>query len=256
MSDRITALQMYTVRELAGRDMLGTLARVAGIGYRAVEFAGYGGVGLGRLRSALDEVGLRAIASHVPLGHWRERADEVLEELHTLGCSYAVAPSPPDDVRMDEQGAWDIATMLNGCGERCRAAGLRFAYHNHAGEFASAGKASLWEVMMERTDPELVEFELDLYWAEYAGVDPAELLDRHPGRVPLVHVKDMADGPGREDRPVGEGTLQWDRLLRAAARAGTTGYIVEQDDAVDPLRDSTTSLKNLETMLESDRGAG
>ncbi|MDQ3530871.1 MAG: sugar phosphate isomerase/epimerase [Actinomycetota bacterium] len=249
MADHTVALQMYTVRELAGRDMLGTLAQVAGMGYRAIEFAGYAGVGLGRLRSALDEVGLRAIASHVPLGYWMENANQVLDELHILGCSYAVAPSPPDDARMDDQGASEIATMLNGCGERCRAAGLRFAYHNHAGEFAPAGKGSFWETMVERTDPELVEFELDLYWAEYAGVHAAELLDRHPGRVPLVHVKDMAPGPGREDRPVGEGTLPWDRMLLAAARAGTTGYIVEQDDAADPLRDSATSLKNLERML-------
>lgn len=250
MTDRITALQLYTVREAAGRDMVGTLAQVAGMGYRAVEFAGYAGVGLRRLRSALDEIGLKAIASHVPLSHWTERADEVVEELHTLGCSYAVAPSLPDHVRMDEQGAWDVATVLNGCGERCRAGGLRFAYHNHAGEFVPAGKTSFWEVITQRTDPELVEFELDLYWAEYAGVDAAELLDRYAGRVPLVHVKDMADGAGRQDRPVGEGTLPWGRLLHAAAGAGTTGYIVEQDNAVDPLRDSATSLKNLEGMLQ------
>ncbi|MDQ3752696.1 MAG: sugar phosphate isomerase/epimerase [Actinomycetota bacterium] len=253
MSECITALQLYTVRELAGKDMLGTLALVAGMGYRAVEFAGYGGIDLARLRSTLDEVGLRALASHVPLSHWIERADEVVEELHTLGCSYAVAPSLPDGFRMDQQGAGDIATMLNGCGERCRATGLRFAYHNHAGEFAPAGKGSFWEIVAERTDPELVEFELDLYWTEYAGVDAAELLDRHAGRVPLVHVKDMADGPGREDRPVGEGILPWQRMLHAAARAGTTVYIVEQDEPVDALRDSATSLRNLEGMLAASR---
>jgi sugar phosphate isomerase/epimerase len=248
-SDRITALQLYTVRELAERDMLGTLTLVAGMGYRAIEFAGYGGVGLGRLRSTLDEVGLRALGSHIPLAHWNERGDHILEELHTLGCSYAVAPSPPVGLRMDLQGAWDLAAMLNGCGERCRAAGLRFAYHNHAGDFAPTGKGSFWEVVASRTDRELVEFEVDLYWTEYAGVDAARLLERHAGRVPLVHVKDMAEGPGREDRPVGEGTLPWGRLLPAAERAGTTAYIVEQDEAADPLRDSATSLRNLAKML-------
>ncbi len=253
VSNRITALQLYTVREPAGKDMLGTLALVADMGYQAVEFAGYGGVGLGRLRSTLDELGLQAIASHVPLAHWTERADEVLEELAALGCSYAVAPSLPDGLRIDQQGAWDIATMLNGCGERCRASGLRFAYHNHAGEFAPAGNRSFWEVVAERTDPELVEFELDLYWTEYAGVDAADLLGRYEGRVPLVHVKDMAAGPGREDRPVGEGILPWGRLLDAAARAGATAYIVEQDDPADPLRDSAMSLRNLEELLASSK---
>lgn len=250
MAGGIIALQLYTIRELAGKDMLGTLARVADLGYQAVEFAGYGGVPLGRLRTALDEAGLRAIASHVPLAQWRDRADEVLEELRTLGCLYAVAPSPPDDVAMDEQGAGDVATLLNGCGERCRATGVRFAYHNHSGEFASVGGSSFWEVLAQRTDPELVEFELDLYWAEYAGVDAAGLLTRHAGRVPLVHVKDMAGGPAREDRPVGEGTLPLQSLLEAAVRAGTTGYIVEQDDPVDPLRDSATSLTNLRALLD------
>lgn len=250
VGDHIIALQLYTVREYAARDMLGTLSRVAGMGYRAIEFAGYGGLGLDRLRAALDELGLTALASHVPITHWSERADEVVEELHTLGCSYAVAPSLPDDVRMDEQGARGIATMLNGCGERSRAAGLRFAYHNHAGEFVPAGESFFWEVMVQETDPDLVDFELDIYWAEYAGAEPVALLDRHAGRIPLVHIKDMAGSPGREDRPVGEGTLPWDRLLTAAARAGTTGYIVEQDDPADPLRDSATSLRNLERMLK------
>jgi sugar phosphate isomerase/epimerase len=240
---------LYTVRDLADEDMLGTLARVAGLGYRAVEFAGYGGVAPGRLRSALDEVGLGALGSHLPLHHWNERGDEVLEELHTLGCPYAVVPSPPDHLQMDEQGAWDLARLLNDCGDRCKAAGLRFAYHNHSGDFSATGGRSFWEVLAERTDPELVEFELDLYWAEYAGVDASGLLDRHRGRVPLVHVKDMAPGAGKQDRPVGEGILPWERLLEAAAGAGTTGYIVEQDYPSDPLRDSATSLKNLMAML-------
>lgn len=249
MNDNTIALQLYTVRELAEEDMLGTLARVAAMGYGAVEFAGYGGVPLGRLRAKLDESGLRAIGSHVPLEHWKVRADEVVEELHTLGCSYAVAPSPPRDIHLDDQGASDLAVVLNGCGERCRAAGLRFAYHNHSGEFARTGERSFWEAVVDQTDPELVSFELDLYWAQFAGVDAAGLLERHGKRVPLVHVKDMAAGPDRRDRPVGEGILPWPALLEAAGRAGTSGYIVEQDEPDDALTDSARSLKNLEAML-------
>ena len=249
MDDRTLALQLYTVRELANDDMLGTLARVAGLGYGAVEFAGYGGVAPARLRSELDELGLGALGSHLPLHLWNERGDQVLEELHTLSCTYAVVPSPPDHLQKDEQGAWELAALLNHCGERCRAAGLRFAYHNHSGEFSATGGRSFWELLAERTDPELVEFELDLYWAEYAGADACALLDRHRGRVPLVHVKDMAPGSGKQDRPVGEGILRWASLLEAAVGAGTTGYIVEQDYPSDPLRDSATSLKNLMDLL-------
>ena len=249
MNEKIIALQLYTVRELAEEDMLGVLEHVAAMGYGAVEFAGYGGVPLSRLRDKLDESGLRAIASHVPLEHWKVRADEVVEELHTLGCSFAVAPSPPRDIELHEQGARDLADILNGCGERCRAAGLRFAYHNHSGEFARVDERSFWEAVVDQTDPELVAFELDLYWAEFAGVDGAGLLEGHGGRVPLVHVKDMAAGPDKEDRPVGEGILPWPVLLEAAIRAGTRGYIVEQDEPDDALADSATSLKNLEAML-------
>lgn len=249
MTENTIALQLYTVRELAEEDMLGTLAQVAAMGYGAVEFAGYGGVALGGLRAKLDESGLRAIASHVPLEHWKVRADEVVEELHTLGCLYAVAPSPPRDLQLDEQGARDLTAVLNGCGERCRAAGLRFAYHNHSGEFARAGERSFWEAVVDQTDPELVSFELDLYWAEFAGVDAAGLLQRHGERVPLVHVKDMAAGPDRKDRPVGEGILPWPVVLEAALRAGTSGFIVEQDEPDDAIADSATSLKNLEAML-------
>src|SRR5205823_616372 len=133
-------------------------------------------------------------------------------------------------------------------GEICREVGLRFAYHNHAFEFAPLGGTTMFDLLLEETDPELVAFELDVYWLRYAGIDEAELLRRLVGRVPLVHLKDMAAGEQREPAPVGEGIFQWREVLEACAAAGVEWYIVEQDNPSDPLAEVERSLRNLEKL--------
>ena len=102
--------------------------------------------------------------------------------------------------------------------------------------------------ILAATDPALVALELDVYWAQHAGADPVDLIQRHRSRVPLLHVKDMAGDADRADVPAGEGTLPWPRILEAAATAGTLWYIVEQDHPRDALDDVRRSLRNLEQL--------
>ena len=238
------ALQLYTVRQHTARDMLGTLRQVAAMGYRAVEFAGYGGVPLPELRAALDEYGVAAFGAHTPFAAFDADPERVIAELHTLGCQFAVIPSLPPEYRESAERVRGLVDTFNRWGERCRAAGLQFGYHNHAFEFAPLGDTTLFD-LLTATDPALVALELDAFWAQRAGVDPVALLERHGGRIALLHVKDLAAGPEGADAPVGEGTMAWDRILPAADAAGVRWYVVEQDHPRDPLNDVRRSYENL-----------
>jgi sugar phosphate isomerase/epimerase len=240
------ALQLYTVREHTAKDMLGTLRQLGEIGYRAVEFAGYGGVSVQEIRSTLDESGMRAIAAHVPFTSWQEQPQQVVDDLHALGCRYAVLPSLPKNHQESIAQVREAAENFNRWGALCQDAGLQFAYHNHAFEFAPLEDTTIWEILTSRTDPALVKLELDVFWAQYAGIDPARLIEQHRERVPLLHLKDMADN--RSDAPVGDGVLQWAPILGAGADADVQWYIVEQDHPRNPLVDVQRSLHNLQQM--------
>jgi sugar phosphate isomerase/epimerase len=247
-------LELYSVRSLANEDMIGTLRKVAEIGYPTVEFAGYGGVPVPELRAALDSLGLKAVASHVALDHFRTRFDEVLVELQTLGIKDALVPwVAPADREVFFADIPQLADTFNDWGARCRDAGIRFGYHNHDFEFAPAadGNGTILDAILAATDPSLVHLELDAYWAAYAGVDPVAFLNRYSGRVPIHHVKHMAPGDDRAITAVGEGILPWTTILPAAEDAGTEWYVIEYDNPTDPLADVTTSYNNLKSIFES-----
>jgi sugar phosphate isomerase/epimerase len=247
--DRI-ALQLYTVREHTARDMLGTLARIAEQGYGAVEFAGFGGVAVQDLHAALDDLDIRAVAAHIGPDELQAQVGRVVGDLQALGCGYAVVPWIAEERRQNAGQIRELVEMLNHTGKLCREAGLVLAYHNHDFEFAPLDGTTIFDILVEETDPELVAFELDVYWVRYAGVDPIAMLRRLSGRVPLVHIKDMAAGGDRADAPVGEGTIRWREVLEACRAAGTEWYIVEQDNPGDPLADVERSLHNLRKLME------
>lgn len=249
MNEDKIALQLYTVREHTSRDMLGTLARIADQGYRAVEFAGFGGVPVPDLRAALDDLNIRAVAAHTPLDDLQADTGRVLADLQALGCSYAVLPYLGEERRQDVKQIRELAEMMNRTGKLYREAGLGLAYHNHAFEFAPLDGTTIFDILVEETDPELVAFELDVYWVRYGGVDPIAMLRRLSGRVPLVHIKDMAAGNDRADAPVGEGIIEWREVLEACRAAGTEWYIVEQDNPTEPLADVERSLHNLRKLM-------
>ena len=245
MREDQVSLQLYTVRDLTSADMPATLRRLSEVGYRAVEFAGYGGLTPRELRATLDDCGLRVSGAHVPLGDWKRDPEAVLEDLKTLGCVHAVVPMALREGR-DAGSVSRLAADLNRWGELCRLEGVTLSYHNHDFEFEPLeGSATMWEVLLGETDPALVNLELDLYWAGYAGVDPASLLGELGDRISLVHLKDMAPDAARSDVPVGSGTMPWAKLLEAADRAGVEWYIVEQDNPGDPLEDVRNSLRYL-----------
>ena len=239
------SLQLYTVREETARDMPGTLHRISEIGYPAVEFAGYGDLSSEELKTILDELGISASGAHVPFDSWEANPEAIITDMHTLDCVHAIVPSAPPAYRGDEAAVAGLAENLNRWGELCRQGDVTLSYHNHDFEFASLGETKIWDVLVRETDPELVHFELDLYWIKYGGADPETVMRDVGDRLCLIHLKDMAPDDTRSDLPVGEGTMPWKGLLEAAGAAGAEWYIAEQDNPRDALEDVRISLQNL-----------
>lgn len=239
------AVQLYTVRSLTENDMLGTLRKLAALGYSAVELAGYGNSDAASIATTLGELGMRAPSAHVALQLWANDFDGTLADLQRLGIQYAVVPYAGDEYRSAD-GVRRLVDELNQLGERLRGSGIRAAYHNHDFEFKPLDGGTMYQQLANNTDPELVDLELDLFWVDVAGVDTTALLEQYAGRFPLVHVKDRKPDQEVQFAPAGEGTIDWRQLLPAAERAGARWYIVEQDISRDPLRDVETGLRYLE----------
>jgi sugar phosphate isomerase/epimerase len=242
------ALQMYTLREETAQDFVGTLRQVAQIGYDGVEFAGYGGLSAEEMGELLGELGLKAAGSHVAMNLLENELDTVLEYSLAIGNPYVVCPWLPQERCRDAAAVRATAESLNRIGSACNERGLKFCYHNHAFEFETVGGRTVMDILHEATDPDLVRAEVDTYWVEFAGLDPAEFIRGCSDRVTLVHLKDM-DPQDRSFAEVGEGTLDWEAVFGASEAAGAEWYIVEQDRCKrPPLESARLSLENLRAM--------
>jgi sugar phosphate isomerase/epimerase len=236
-------LQLYTVRAALEADFDATLARVAAIGYREVEFAGYFGHSALQVRASLRRTGLSAPSAHVPLDALGNGWQAVIENALAIGHRYLVVASVGTVTDLD--GYRRVAERFNLAGEVAKKAGLRFGYHNHDFEFAPLAGKLPYDLLLEATDPQYVCFEMDLYWITKAGANPLNYFARWPGRIQLVHVKDAATELPHRMTDVGAGMLDWRVLLGRGAQAGVKHFFVEQDEASDPIASVTASYAYL-----------
>lgn len=242
------ALQLYTVRDETARDFTGTLRQVARLGYPAVEFAGYGGLSAADLRALLDELGLHAPASHcLRLDMDEEALAQQLAYAQTIGCKYMVLPWIGPE-RFSEPQLPTLAKQLTAIGQRCREAGLQFTYHTHDYSFRRRGETYLLNDLLDAIEPSLLAVELDIYWMVFAGSDPLPFLHQHGDRVPLLHLKDMADN--RDMTEVEAGTLDFAALISSGQARGTRWFIVEHDRPTIPsLESARRSFDYLKTRI-------
>jgi sugar phosphate isomerase/epimerase len=264
-------LQLYTVRDAMEKDLEGTLAKVAGIGYQNVELAGFS-MEDGKilyfhrspkdLRVALDHNGLSAVSTHVNYKSLTpENFAKVIEISQLLGHSYIVNPWIDEEVRQ-QPGGWErTADTFNHVGEMSQKSGMQFAYHNHWFEFVAVDGKLPYDILLAETDPKLVKMEMDLCWIEVAGGDPVKYFNRYPGRFPLVHVKDMktiapvpvSGGQNLGDSldqmtSVGSGVIDWKHIFAHAETAGIKYYIVEHDKPQEPFESIRISYAYLEKL--------
>jgi hydroxypyruvate isomerase len=241
-------VQLYSVRQAMQNDFDGTLERVARIGYREVEFAGLFGHPAAHVRRVMDGVGLTPPSMHVAFEKMQDGWDGVLEDARQLGCRYVVVPSIPDALRKSVDDYRRVADQFTRAAELTAKAGMGFAYHNHDVDFLPLEGRLPFDVLLEATDPALVGFELDLYWIVRAGQDPLRYFNRWPGRCKLVHVKDTLGGPKHRMTEVGGGIIDWPTLLASARAAGVEHFIVEDDDAQQPLASIAASFSYLKKL--------
>jgi len=252
-------VQLYTVRNVLPQVPARTLRAIEEVGYREIE-ATY--AGLDRLWPHVQASRLKPVSVHLDNTLMNAgREDDLaraIEQVKQWDFAYAVFPYLPPAERGGLDTFRALADKLNRSGEKCRVAGITFCYHNHAFEFAPLEGTTGFQVMVDRLDPKLCAFEIDCFWVSVTGHDPAALLRKLSGRVPLVHLKDKAPGtPVVFDesvdraafREVGNGVLDWAAILRGAASAGVQHYFVEQDqtpgDPLDSLRQSYAYLSKL-----------
>jgi sugar phosphate isomerase/epimerase len=239
-------LQLYTVRDLMKGDFDGTIAKVAQIGYKEVEFAGYFGRTGQQVRAVCDKNGLAAIATHVQYDELDDKFPAVVETSKAIGLEYIVCPWIPEDLRKSPDIWKQTAAKFNHCGELSKKAGMQFAYHNHWFEFLPVDGKLPYDQLLKECDPNLVKMEMDLCWITAAGGDPVKYFNLYPGRFPLVHVKDLKTLPkitagGAQNygdtvdlTEVGSGLIDWKKIFAQSEKAGIKHYIVEHDHPKQP----------------------
>lgn len=246
MSD-IIALQLYTVRDETAKDFTQTVRRVAEIGYKGVEFAGYGNLSSKELAALLAETGLHAVGSHVGIEALTADFDREINYSLDIGCPFVIVPWIGEDWRTSE-GFKRLADKLNEFGRRAHERGITIGYHNHDFELHSTDGSTLLDNLIAATDPTYVKFELDTYWVAFAGVDPVAFIKKHQGRFRSLHLKDMT--PERTFTEVGDGTLDITGFIEAGQAGGAKYFIVENDQPRIPsLESARRSFENLHRSL-------
>ena len=253
-------VQLYTVRDLMKDDFEGTIAKVAQIGYKEVEFAGYFGRTPEQVRAVLEKNGLTAPSTHVQWDELDDKFPSVIEDSKKIGMDYIVCPWIPEELRKSPDIWKQAAEKFNKCGEQTKKAGIQFAYHNHWFEFLPVNGTLPYDELLKQCDKDLVKMEMDLCWIRAAGGDPLHYFNLYPGRFPLVHVKDLKTLPkistgGSQNfgdtvdlTEVGSGIIDWKKILGQSEKAGIKHYFVEHDHPKQPLESIKTSYEYLKKL--------
>jgi sugar phosphate isomerase/epimerase len=232
------------------RDAAGTLQKLAEMGYEELEFGGTYGQSPAELRKTLDGLGLRNVAGGSSMSQLIKDLDGMLEEANQLGRRYVVCYWPWTD--SGENKTLDdfrrTAERFNEMGEKCRQAGLRFAFHNHDKEFKPTEGQIPYHIFLRETDPALVTMELDLYWITKGGGQPLDFFRQYPGRFELWHVKDMDKTPAAGMTTVGQGIIDFPALFAQARQAGMKHFFVEHDNPPDAMQFARDSYRYLKTL--------
>lgn len=229
-------LQLYSVREQLPKDFDGTLHQLGGVGIQVVEAAGYFNKTAPEFRHSLEQAGLRCVSTHHPLAQLKPQLDQWIDYAHGLGLEYIICswagvhrdPSRKGAMNLDD---WRYAAdEFNTIGEKIKAAGLTFGYHNHTVEFGTENGVIFYDELLKRTNPKFVVMEMDCGWVYAGGHNPVEYLSKTPERFPLIHVKDLVKQPDGKFKNValGQGPIDYKPILQAAT--ALKYYFIEQEE--------------------------
>jgi sugar phosphate isomerase/epimerase len=239
-------IQLWTVKEEAAKDLEGTMKKLYAIGFREIEFAGFYGKTAAEIGALMKGIGFRLVSMHAGADDIAAKGDSIIADAKTLGLKYVICSSPMSNAakaklewakKMDalDEGDWKLnAELFNRFGKSVKAAGMQFGYHNHYTEFKKFGGKTGFDILFGSTDPELVKIELDVCWAVVGGDDPVAILNKYKSRVVALHVKDIAkitpDPHLTETIAVGQGSIDWKKVIGTAKANGTKAFFYEQEE--------------------------
>lgn len=244
-------VQLYTLRSLAQSDLEGVLRSVAEIGYKEVETHTYYGRTAADIRKALDAVGLSAPSAHTNLNALTTNLPRLLEDANTIGHKWLIAASLPGSLTNTADGFKQAGEQLATAAAAAKSAGIRIGFHNHAGEFKTfpvgegGREVTGIDLLLQASPANAVFVELDVYWIVKAGADPLAFLDKHKGRVKLLHLKDASPAPEIAMRDVGAGTINWAEVMKRANAGGAEHAFVEHDNPGDAVASARASYEYL-----------
>jgi sugar phosphate isomerase/epimerase len=223
-------IQLYTLRKEMLDDAVGTLKQLAKIGYKELESArsdkgNYYGLKPKEIKKIVSDLGMKLRSGHV---HMDDKWQQTIEQAVETGQEYLIVSSMPYEGQNTDNYK-KTADAFNRAGEQCRKAGLLFGYHNHDYEFEKDGDKILYDVLLESTDPSLVNMEMDLGWVIVTGNDPLRYFEKYPGRFPLWHLKDMIIAK-KHSTEFGKGDMNIKEMLGSAGKSGMKYYFVEQEE--------------------------
>jgi sugar phosphate isomerase/epimerase len=243
------ALQLYSVRNECQQDLFGVLRQVADMGYAGVEFAGYYGHSPAEIRKVLDDLGLKAEGTHTPIGDFADdRLAATIETHRTLGCTFAIVPWIPEDMRNSEESCKTTAAQMTAIAKKLEAEGLRTGFHAHEGDMRPLpGGKTAWDLLAGNT-PDSFILQYDTANGMAGGADPVKPILDWPGRSVSVHLKGYAGGHGAL---VGDPDIPWEEVFKACETVGgTQWYVVEHEEAaplppLDAVRQCRANLNRL-----------
>lgn len=252
----LVGLQLYTVRDAMQQNAGDTLSKVSKIGFTSVEGATYTGTqnfyGMAPkvFAAVLKDNGLVMPSCHYRLGEEKTNGeivkgtmlhewDKAVDDAAAVGLKYMVCAYLSVDERKGLDHYKYVADQLNIAGEKCKKAGIQLCYHNHDFEFVQQDNKYPFDILLG-ADKDLVKMEMDLYWVTKAGKDPVQLFNEHPGRFPLLHLKDMDNTAQHAFTEVGNGVINFKEIMKHKEKAGLKYFFVEQDKCPGSPFDSIT----------------
>lgn len=250
-------LQLYSFRIQMAGDVPGSLAVAQKIGITDVEVAGLYNLSAEQFRQQLEQHGLKASGIHFQWDQLSDHLDQAIADAKALGVEYVTLPWIPHGAQFSIENAHDAAKHMNEWGRKFSETGIKFTYHPHGYEFRPYEGGTLFDVIAKETDPKLVNFELDIFWAYDGGADPVKLMEQYPQRFPQMHLKDMRNGvktpnyTGHEDVEddvaLGKGQLDIPAILTEAQKIGVRHYYIEDESSrsVEQVRGSIAYVRSI-----------
>lgn len=259
----VAGLQLYSLRDQLPKDVKGYIAKVAGAGYKEVEPFGYTkkngfwGLDAKAFSNLLKQNGLTTASAHFGMDQYfvEGKTDDLqtyIEAANITGMSYVIIPSINGEVLKSADQFKQVAEKMNKAAEICKKSGLKLGYHNHNFEWKPVDGTTFYDVVLKETDPALVHMEMDIYWVVRAGQDPIKLFQQHPGRFALCHLKDMDKTNHNLNTEVGNGAIDFKKILSYKKLAGLQHFIVEQENYtnIDPIVSITKSADYVKNVLK------